>query len=667
MPEARGNTTNKKRIGDLLLKAGIINPEHLPHGLAEADKFQLRLGEMLVLLRFMKTEDLTNVLQAQAMLDAGTIDEETAIAALRQASIDKLDLEDAMDRVKELEVNSLESKKSQVGKILDDIANKEKLLGPGNRELVGSFLDLGDTYLELGSTGEAEKSYKRGLSIAENSYGKTNLKITTSLFRLVDLYLIQQKFNDAEPLGWRLISISQESLGAEHLETGLAFQRMARILEGCGRFVEAEQFYLSALRIKEKKLGPDHPDIVDQLRQMANFWSKQGRKSEKKRIGDLLCDAGLLTVSELNEAANMAQRQNLPLGQYLLSLETLNPEVVRAGLQVQLLIGDGVVPYELGIKALRICAKKNIPLDESLEFIGWRADSLSTRELNALVSEADQLITAERTLGANHCGVAIICMRLGDNYLDQKRFADADANYKRALNILEKFFGPKDAEVATCLYKLSELNFKQSKFSEAESYIWRTLEIQQQSLGAEHVDVATTLELLADAKTKQANPEAAEMFYKTSLGIREKLYGLESPKLVSILEKSADNLANVGKSEESMELYVRLVKIRQKRGDKQPLEVAAVLDKLGRLYSKRADNANAITQCELALEIYEAHHGKSHSEVAGALERLGAVLRKNQDEARASEIETRAKNIREELKKAASASAAKTQGEGTAT
>ena len=663
MPEAQNKTSSRKRIGDLLLKAGVIKAEHLPHGLAEADKFQLRLGEMLVMLRFMSTEDLTNVLQAQAMLDAGTLDEDTAVAALRQASIDKLDLEDAMDRVKELERDSLDSKKKLITKISEQIAEKEKILGPNNRELVALFLDLGDAHLELAQPSEAEKAFKKALQIGESSFGKNNLKVSTSLFRLTELYLKQNKVLDAEPLGWRLVQIVQEALGAEHLETGLAFQRMARILEASGRFVEAEQFYLSALRIKEKKLGPDHPDLVDQLRQMANFWSKQGRKSEKKRIGDILCDAGLLTTAQLNEAAQQAQKQGLPLGQYLLSLDSLNPDVVRAGLQAQLLIGDGVVPYELGIKAIRICAKKNIPLDESLEFIGWRADSLSTRELKALVGEADQLITAERTLGANHCGVAIICMRLGDNYLDQKRFSEAEANYKRALGILEKFFGPKDAEVATCLYKMAELFFKQQKYAEAESYIWRTLEIQQQALGSDHVDVATTLELLADWKTKQSNPEQAEMFYKTSLGIMEKLYGAESPKLVSILEKSADNFANQGKSEESVELYVRVAKIRQKRGDKQPLEVALVLDKLGRLYLKKGETASAVEQFEIALEVLESHHGQVHGDVAGALERLVGALRKTgnvANESKANELEARAKQIRTHL-----ASAPKTEGTGS--
>jgi tetratricopeptide (TPR) repeat protein len=643
---AETSTGIKKRIGDLLLAAGVIKPEHLPTGLAEADKFQLRLGEMLVMLRFMSTEDLTNVLQAQQMLDNGQIDEDMAIAALRQAMVDKLEFEDAIDRVKELEASSLDAKKARVQKLIESIAEIEKAFGPSHREITGPLLELGDTYMQLFQDDEAEKAFLRGLVISENSFGKSNLKLSVNLSRLIDIYIPKKRYSDAEPLAWRLMQITQEHLGAEHIETAHAFQRLAKVLEYQGRLVEAEQFYLSALRIKEKKFGPDHPELVDHLRQMASFWSKQGRKSEKKRIGDILCEAGLLTQAQLQEAAQQAQKSGIPLGQYLLTIDTVSPEVVRAGLQAQLLIGDGVVPAELAIKALRICAKQNIALDEALEYIGWQPEKLSTTELKTLIGDADSLITAERTLGSDHCGVAVVCMKLGENYMSQKRYAEAEMNFKRALGILEKFFGPKDVEVAACLFKLCDLYFKQGKFAEAEQYIWRTLEIQQQGLGSDHIEVALTLELLADLKGKQASFEQAEMFFRSALGIKEKLFGKDSPKLMSVLERAADIYAQLGRPEDSIPYYVRLVRMKQNMGDKQTVEVAKLLDKLGRLYDKRGDHVNAIDPYSLSLEIYESNFGAQHLEVAGALERLAATMRKADKADEASKLETRAKSIR---------------------
>jgi hypothetical protein len=180
-------THNRKRIGDLLLQAGVIKPEHLPAGLAEADKFQLRLGEMLVMLRFMSTEDLTNVLQAQSMLEHGQIDEDLAVSALRLASQEKLEFEDAIDRVKELEVSSAEAKKNRVSKLLYEISEHEKQSGPEDREIAVICLDLGDLYLQIAQDEEAERQFKRALLINENSFGKTNLKVATCLARLLDL------------------------------------------------------------------------------------------------------------------------------------------------------------------------------------------------------------------------------------------------------------------------------------------------------------------------------------------------------------------------------------------------------------------------------------------------------------------------------------------------
>ncbi|MBX9689790.1 MAG: tetratricopeptide repeat protein [Candidatus Obscuribacterales bacterium] len=643
---AETRTGTRKRIGDLLLKAGVIKPEHLPAGLAEADKFQLRLGEMLVMLRFMSTEDLSNVLQAQQMLDNGQIDEELAVAALKQASEEKLEFEDAIDRVKQLESSSLEFKKNRINKLLSEISEKERSSGALHRDIAPSCLELGDLFEQMAQDEDAEKQFKRAFLITENSYGKTNLKLAVPLARLIDLNLLQMKFADAEPLAWRLIQICQEHLGADDIETAKAFHRLARVLENSGRLVEAEQFYLSALRVKEKKYGPDHPEMIDQLRQMASFWSKQGRKAEKKRIGDILVEAGLLNAAQMQEAAQSAQKLGIPLGQYLLTSDAIDAEVVRAGLQAQLLIGDGVVPAELAIKALRICAKQNIALDEALEHIGWQPETLSTTELKTLIGDADSLITAERTLGTNHCGVAIICMRLGDSYMSQNRYVEAETNYKRAVGILEKFFGPKDIEVAQGLFKLAELFAKQNKHVEAESYIWRTLEIQQKGLGADHIDVATTLELLADLKSKQSNPEQAEMFFKSALAIKEKLYGAESLKLVSLLEKAADIYGRLDKSEESVPYYVRMVKIKQKHGEKQPLEAAKLLDKLGKHYEKKGELESACAQFELALEIYEANYSPEHPEILPTLERCAAILRKLEKLNEAENLEARAGKIR---------------------
>ncbi len=645
MAEIGSKTSIGVRLGELLLRAGIIKAEDLPAGLAEARKYELRIGEMLVLMRFMSTEDLTNALQAQTLLQNGEIDEMVAVAALQVASQEKIELELALDRVKNVDLTTVEGKQKELAKTLEEIADIERA-DSEHRELAPLCLKAGELYYKLGIYPDAERLCKRAMFISERSFGKNHLSVSRALGKLNDVYIRQGKFSEAEPLAWRAIQISQDQLGAQHLETAEQLHRMAKIMEGEVRFVEAEQYYLLAMRVREKQLGPDHPDMVDQLRQMAAFWSKQGKKSEKKRIGELLVDAGLLKPEGLQEAAQQAQQMGIPLGQFLLGLEGLDPEFVRAGLQAQLLIADGVVPAELAVKALRICAKKTIPFDEALEFIGWTPDSLSTAELKVLLRAADELVTAEQKLGANHCGVAVVCMRLGDSYLDQKRYHEAELNYKRALSILEKFFGPKDPEVAACLFKLGRLYNVQNRVAESELLIWRALEIQQKELGPDHIEVAITLELLGAIKTKQFNHEQAEMFFKSALGTYEKLFGQESPKLIPLLERATDNQFDLDKYDEAEQYSIRLIDLLQKTRNGKSVDVANGLDRLIRIYVAREEAAKAAFCLKKALECRETELGKNHPDLAKSLEQYAGILKKIDYGTEAEELESRAKYIR---------------------
>jgi tetratricopeptide (TPR) repeat protein len=593
----------------------------------------------------MSTEDLTSALQAQTLLANGDIDDLMAVAALRIASTEKIDLELALDKIKNVDLTTVEGKQKELAKTLEEIAVTEQT-DSEHRDLAALCLKAGELSYKLNSLVEAERLCKRSMYISERSFGKNHVSVSRALGKLNDVYIKQNKFTDAEPLAWRAIQIAQDQLGNQHLETAEHLHRMARIQEGQMRFVEAEQYYLLALRIREKQLGPDHPELVDQLRQMASFWAKQGKRSEKKRIGELLVDAGLLQPEGLQDAAQQAQKMGVPLGQFLLGMQNLNPEFVRAGLQAQLLIADGVVPTELAVKAIRICAKKSIPFDEALEFIGWTPDSLSTGELKALLRAADELVTAEQNLGANHCGVAVVCMRLGDSYLEQKRFPEAEANYKRSLGILEKFFGPKDPEVAGCLIKLGKLYLLQNRIPESEPIVWRALEIQQKELGQDHVEVAITLEVLGSVKTKQFNHDQAEMFFKSALATYEKLFGGESPKLITFLERLTDNQLELDKFETAEQYCIRLIDLLQKKSNGKSLDLANGLDRLVRIYVAREEAAKAAFCLKKALEVRETELGKDNPDLAKSLEFYAGILKRIDHKTEAAELETRARAIR---------------------
>jgi tetratricopeptide (TPR) repeat protein len=595
-----------KRIGELLIEAGIIRSEELPAGLKEAQERSLRLGEVLVMMRYVTSEDLEAVLQAQSKLNDGSISDTQAIEALRTASAHRIPFDEALTRanVGVTNAHSAESIDAQLKPLLQELEYAEQTHGPQNREIGNISLRIGDAYAKAARYAEAERHYRRALQIFERSFGQRNLKVASCLGKLGDLFFAQQKYADAETIYWRVLDITQSAWGAEHNDVAQCHKALARLLEAQGRLKEAEQFYLSALRIMEKVGGPDHPELTETLRHLASFWMRQGKKPERKRLGDLLSESGMLSPDQLQEALQKSAQTNSPLGQTLVRLNYLTEEQLRPALQAQLLIGDGVIPAAIATRALRN-AHNNGSLDEALRALGWDPDRFTGEELKTLIDAAEELMSAEVALGFEHAGVAVLTVKLADLYVDQKKFAEAEPLYKRALLILEKFFGPKDAEVANALVKMSKLLALQGKYIDAERGLWRALEILQLAHGQDHVEVANTLDTLAGIQEKQANPEQALRLYQSSISIKEKVLGKDNPETAASWSKLAYMQFLLDNYAESEAIYLRLIRSQQRSTDSNPDVLVNLLEKLGHVYFTQGDLPKALTQQELALEIHE--------------------------------------------------------------
>ena len=87
-------------------------------------------------------------------------------------------------------------------------------------------------------------------------------------------------------------------------------------------------------------------------------------------------------------------------------------------------------------------------------------------------------------------------------YRLEKRYAEAEALYRRALAIWEKVLGPEHREVATGLNNLAETCYQQGRYQEAESLLQRSLAIKEKVFGSDHPDVAETLKAYAQVLRK---------------------------------------------------------------------------------------------------------------------------------------------------------------------
>ena len=96
-----------------------------------------------------------------------------------------------------------------------------------------------------------------------------------------------------------------------------------------------------------------------------------GRRQGPKRIGELLVAANVIRQEVLLEALKVSKNSQTPLGRVLMSIGELSERDLDAAITVQQLIRQGAISNEFGIKAINVCVKAKIPLDEAFHRLGW--------------------------------------------------------------------------------------------------------------------------------------------------------------------------------------------------------------------------------------------------------------------------------------------------------
>lgn len=90
------------------------------------------------------------------------------------------------------------------------------------------------------------------------------------------------------------------------------------------------------------------------------------------QIGQLLTKSGLLSDEELADALIRARERGLPIGTVLLTMGRLGQSQLRAAVEAQSLVNDGVVSHELAVSALSKSAQTGASLEQCLRELGWQ-------------------------------------------------------------------------------------------------------------------------------------------------------------------------------------------------------------------------------------------------------------------------------------------------------
>jgi len=158
--------------------------------------------------------------------------------------------------------------------------------------------------------------------------------------------------------------------------------------------------------------------------------------------------------------------------------------------------------------------------------------------------------------------------QLADICHSDKRDAEAEELYRRAMDVREKSLTPKTATNARILsFPFAFQNFlrDQGRLDEIEPVYQRALAVQEKYLGPTDDSIADTLRMLASVYRENGNSQAALPLCQRALLITERNRGQDDPSVAAILDEYARNLEALGRTPEASATRTRAEKIRSKK------------------------------------------------------------------------------------------------------
>jgi tetratricopeptide (TPR) repeat protein len=251
------------------------------------------------------------------------------------------------------------------------------------------------------------------------------------------------------------------------------------------------------------------------------------------------------------------------------------------------------------------------------------------------------LAIEEKRQGRNDPIVAQVISNLGTLYQSDGRYAEAEKAFQRALDIRQTAFG-NNADTAVSLSQLGALAHERGRSAEAEPFLKKALEIRQKELPADHPDLVLSQNNLATLYADRGKYAEAEPLFRKALEARERTLGPDHLKVAAI----SYNLARMYKDEakadkehakvrlERAALYGdRALKIREKSA-KDSLELAASQELMARIQAARVQagidksmNEAAVDYLKSALAIREKAQGRDHRDVGITALQLANTLR----------------------------------------
>jgi tetratricopeptide (TPR) repeat protein len=435
-----------------------------------------------------------------------------------------------------------------------------------------------------GDVDESEKTFLRGLETVRDEIHSRSFQDVC--FGYTTLLISQSRFQDAIAFLNREIGLRESQTATDHPLLKRAIASIAIVNAAYGDLEEAEAHAQRYHRLVEMMGNAGSELRIDCLRTLVDILVEQSRYA----------DAEVL----LNRANDI--------------LESLQDNYVKATL-----ISD--------------VARLKVELGQYDE-----AEKLCKRAL-AMTTEIK---------GEDHIETAMCLSILGSAYFSNRKINDAEATYRKAIELIEKHHHFFTSFVGSENYRnLGIILTQQKKFEEAEQMFLKILAHHEKNNGPLQVQMAETHRNLGELFEAQNKNHEALGQYQLALAIAKNIYGPDNAEVSDYICFLADIHRKDARFSEADDLYKQALKLLENTLGPQHPKSCTLLQRFGEMAIEKKEFIVAEEYFMAALQRLEQTLGTMHPEIGYTCYCLGAAFHWQEKLPKAEEFYKRALAIKE--------------------
>jgi tetratricopeptide (TPR) repeat protein len=215
---------------------------------------------------------------------------------------------------------------------------------------------------------------------------------------------------------------------------------------------------------------------------------------------------------------------------------------------------------------------------------------------------------------------------LGNALEIQGKYAEAEAEHRAVLGIMERVVGPEHPNTLRSRNNLANALDAQGKLAEVEVEHRAVLAMMQRLLGPEHPDTLKSRNNLANALRSRGKHAEAEAEHRAVLVIRERALGPEHPDTLASRNNLANALQSQGKYPESEAEHRAVLAIRERvLGPEHPDTLNSRNNLANALYAQ-GKHAEAEAEYRAVLAIRERVLGSEHPDTLNSRNNFANAL-----------------------------------------